>query len=547
MIHWPRTQKAQGLVNLLRSGAMVIADGPGYFQVVPKPPDYAIGSELAALMCTEVKFPCFGRPCPRHPRHGFVESRLLRNEVDALNLLAETLREDEHGEMILMPRFTGKFSGVVNNGGVVWGHGNDGVTGAGKSGTYSIPAQCARAEWQSSVGRACTGLTAAPEIGADNCSYLEMVEHLGQVKLVQCRTGPLQSGGAEEDYIPREVKVTNVIELEDCNGNLMLWDKLIRTAKSGSVVRLPKGTTRFSHYAVHCLLNHVPIVFGAEAPEVGTVLKPNGAAALGRLGRHDYEYMAALILTSITKPAVIRDESFSPPGTGTKPDRWRVTTAIGTCHAMAGWDNSRHLLRLRAAGIVACFAYAASACIGEIRHFYRNGPGVSTIRLAQHTTDMKLVLNAHNYTRFMERSDVSRNQTYSHTSLLPLTAQIKLMRQASADFNTAGWGGSFGGSRWAETATQAAWLGRSIISFCEKPGRRRWERLQSRFNATLHCCHTHGKILTKWVDQNVLDLGSSAPGLCFVNAFAAQTVFDNSELGLLGDLRKAFRKEQDHG
>lgn len=535
---WPKTQKAYGLLALAQ-GPSVVFNHPGAFNIVPRTEGDGFGLDIEVLLSVPIPLPCFARPCPRRPRHGFVESRGVHSTIEALTLFAEVLKVEPDAEMILMPRFTGKFSAVANNGGVVWGTGHDGVTNVGPGKTYFISAPCSREDWEAWVKRACMG-GPRRSVKTSECHYIELVEHKGEVRAVQLRPGPLQYGGAEMDYIPREVKVERVITLNDVGFDLIKWDKLIRGARQGAVVCLPKGTTRFSHYAVHCLLNRVPIVFGRKV-EVGEVLKPTGVAASTALRKRDYVYLACLILTQLLNPRVVTDGNGG--SANASQDKWRVTTAIGTCHAMAGWGRDRHLLRLRAAGVSACFAYAASAAIGELRHFYRNGPGCGACNgliKPKHTTAMNKVLDADAHRAFLHQEEVNRNPTYSRMSVLPVAVQISLLQQAAVDFKVPGWGGSFGGHRWAETAAQAAWLGRSLLSFCRKPDAARWARLQSRYNATLHCCHTHGKTLTKWVRPDVLNLGSTVPGLCFMNAVTAGLVFDDPALGELADLQKEF-------
>lgn len=542
---WPRTQKAQGLLSLLQ-GPSLVCDPPGSFTIVPQPLDSVMGPEVAELMNGQMKFPCFGRPCPTTPKHGFVESVHCDTPVHALNLLARTLAADPAGEMILMPQFTGKTSAVANNAGVVWGLGSDGVT-SGAPGTYFIPALAGRKAWWMEVESSLIGKHHAVGVSASECHYIELVEDNGAMRAVQLRTGPVQEGSASDDYIPHEMIVKRVIYPRDVNFDLIRWDKLIRNAQRGAVVVMSAGATRFSHYAVHCLLNRVAMVFGRHV-EVGDVLKPSKVAPLTTLDRHDYNYLARLILAELLEPRMITDGG--GPGAASlqksSPDKWRVTTAIGTCHAMAGWGRDRHLLRLRATGAVACFAYAASAAIGELRHFYRTGPGSADNARPriEHTTDMKGVLSASEYHDFITHHEVTRNPAYSRMSVLPIAVQESLLNTAAHDFLIPGWGSSFGGKRWSETASQAAWLGRALISFCKRPEKRRWNRVQSRYNATLHCCHTHGKVLTKWVPNTVLDLGSNAPGLCFMNSFTARCVFDDSFLPSLGELHKDFFKEE---
>ncbi|KKL48352.1 hypothetical protein LCGC14_2326400, partial [marine sediment metagenome] len=101
-----------------------------------------------------------------------------------------------------MPRYTGAYSAVANNAGIVWGFGNAGVTSGGGDGGLFIPAPVAVPVWR--------GLTCRPSAGVADCPYVELVEDKGRVRLVQLRDGPAQTG-AHGDYIPREMWVENVI------------------------------------------------------------------------------------------------------------------------------------------------------------------------------------------------------------------------------------------------------------------------------------------------------------------------------------------------
>lgn len=547
MKDWPKTQKARGLLELLTGlrNHRWMALPPQRLMIGPsskeamgdeasKPPGYHHGSSIA--------FPCFARPCPTTPRHGFVESRSVYNILGALNILAETLHADPNGEVIFMPRCSGKYSAVANNAGIVWGHGNAGVTsgdGGGQS-TAFIPCLIGSRLWTNTVCRPSAA-------GVTECAYIELVEDKGSVRLVQLRDGPAQSGACG-DFVPAPVTVTAVVAPGQVGFDLIRWDRLIRGAAPGTVAVLPASSTRFSHFAVHCLINKVPIVFrGGDRPELGASLAPTSTSPPTRLTREDYEYIARIIMQRLLQRERIEDIVWGDaahPQSG-NIHTWQVATSIGVCHAMQEWGADPHLLRLRGEGVAACFRYSATACIGEVRHFYSNGPGRCD---AQHVTDMKSVLSPDSYEGFLARDKISRKSAYTGSSRLPLSAQIRLVEQTRRDFKHPRWHSAFGGPSWAAAARQTAWLGHSITSFCEKPDTRRWLRLQCRYNATLHACHNNGKVLTKWIIDKALNAGATAPTLCFMNPFAAEVVLHAPDsLPSLTDLQQALKEEFDHG
>ncbi|KKL48351.1 hypothetical protein LCGC14_2326390 [marine sediment metagenome] len=86
---WPRTQKALGLVALLRGlrcgtwpatpprGISIVpSQGGGPFEPLFFDDEDNEGEPSFAKSIT---FPCFARPCPMTPRHGFVDSRVVRS------------------------------------------------------------------------------------------------------------------------------------------------------------------------------------------------------------------------------------------------------------------------------------------------------------------------------------------------------------------------------------------------------------------------------------------------------------------------------------
>ncbi len=553
---YPRTQKAKGVLLLQRKGlnrGRWAAELPRGVVVVPCSdpillPDGGCDGDGEdsedAYSWTRVKFPCFARPCPITPKHGFVESRTVHGVVDVLNLLAETLAADPEGELILMPECTGAYSAVATNAGIAWGLGRDGVTSGSASNGEAprfIPSLTATGVWNN----ACRSSFSAPP--DKECVYVELVEDQGRTRLVQLRNGPEQAAVAGLDYIPRRLEVTARIYPGDVDFDLMRWDKLVRNASPGTVAVLPPGTTRFSHYAVHCLINKMPILFG-HTPVIGAILEPTGAKALPTLKQEHLDYLSQVIMNRLL--------SRSDPGPSVKDGRThdetrdRIITAVGTCHAMMGWGVEEHLLRLRGEGAADCFLYSAAACLGELRHFYSSsGPGYSSNGGLIHETDVAAFLPKAELAHFLGVGGgchVSRAVVYSSMNRLSIAQQVELVKHTSVDLGQTGWSSAFGGKSWAEAASQTAWLGRALISFCQTPTPDRWKRLVCRYNATLHACHNNGKVLTKWAPAQALKIGAEVPTLCFMNPFAASCVLQPPALLPEATLRSTFNKEISH-
>src|ERR1035437_7070023 len=79
-----------------------------------------------------IKFPCFARPCPKRPRHGFVDSKVVNNPEEAAELIQKTLEIDPDGEVLFAPILDATYSAIWTPGLISIGPGNDGAT-AGKN------------------------------------------------------------------------------------------------------------------------------------------------------------------------------------------------------------------------------------------------------------------------------------------------------------------------------------------------------------------------------------------------------------------------------
>lgn len=85
-------------------------------------------------------FPAFGRPCPMQPRHGFVDSKLVHDQLELRRMWDEAKSQDQKSEVIVGP-YMDKVdynSAYVSSGNLSIGLGNDGATGGRKSISFPV-------------------------------------------------------------------------------------------------------------------------------------------------------------------------------------------------------------------------------------------------------------------------------------------------------------------------------------------------------------------------------------------------------------------------
>lgn len=242
----PRTQKAKGIHALAVRG--LLQSSVRFHKIETADPEKMVGK--------------FVRPCPMTPRHGFVDSRMAETLEEARKIVEETRVVDEQAEFITMPFVDSKYSGIFTPGLLSVGLGHDGAT-AGTS-SISFPAignyPRINASFNPSLFK---------DAGIKDSEYVEILweEQLDLPQPVQLRDGPRVS--QETDYITVKTKVKRVIRAE---GDLLEWETKMKKVPAGTVVYHPNGSLA-SHYAIHAILNKVPLAISFE-PKVGEILEP---------------------------------------------------------------------------------------------------------------------------------------------------------------------------------------------------------------------------------------------------------------------------------
>ncbi len=270
------------------------------------------------------------------------------------------------------------------------------------------------------------------------------------------------------------------------------------------------------------------------------------------MGPEDYEDLADHIMDRILRKDIpcSNGKGGNSSSVPSPLDGYRVATSIGVCHAMMNWGGDRHLLALRAEGVVACLFYTMCACIGEARHFYRVGPGSASI-VAQGkdramTTDPSLFVNKEREESFKVEGGacIGRGDVYNRTNALPLIDQLRAMKDIAADLAQPGWEGSFGGNSWQNAALLSMQLGRALILFCNSPSKLRWDKVALLYNRTINAVHNNGKVMTKWISPEAFVQGAKIPTLCFINPIAALTTLGFYDPKIShNQLSRQFRRE----
>lgn len=373
-----RTQKARG-IRMLKSLTGLM------FQLGSSIPAFTIVDAKKADPKLLVGYFC--RPCPVTPRHGFVESRHVKTVEEAQVLIDETLKADAEAEIVSMPKLSGRYSAIWTVNALTIGEGNAGAT-AGKKSTV-LPTS----------GNIFRGLDYELKgAGIEHSPFLEIVYHYGRPYLVQLRDGPKVN--ADEDSIPSAVTVKEIVNAE---GDLLDWEQKCKAFKKGTIV-YSKGGSLFSHYAIHALLNSIPVVT-SHKPSIGEKLGPNTTKTV----TYNPKEVKKGFLIGATMP-----DSYVES----------LKKMITTCHHTAKWGG--RLDRLIGVGLGCAFRLTVCASLGEYRHSSKfndtNNP----------------------------YSDLNRDKVYEKAWTIALTPKIM------GDFITSLWSfktgcwhdGSYGGKSW---------------------------------------------------------------------------------------------------
>jgi len=443
----PRTQKGRGIWAL--KALHQLPSGVGLVQQTTKD-----------LHTQDISFPCMARPCPSRPRHGFVNSRIVKDTQDLEQVLTETLTHDPHGEVVCMPFLKSSYSAVVTNTMVAMGKDHDGAT-SGKA-VFSIPCL---SNIEHTLGLDCCVVGSKngrnQTVNVEINKYIShspktrlFVETVGDT-LVQLRTGPLESIGIGSQHSWSPLNHVTPILVYTITGDEdflafehELDDIAQRYNKAHVIVYFPTGSL-LSHFAVQAIAKGFPIVTTGKKPEVGKSYIFAQQASILRISakyrtsaRQGLQFGATCDITS---------DSLA----------WAVSIIQGIGPAA----KNEYSVKLLVAASLILLRAGTGICLGEYRHFFRKGPGKYGVQpLGPIGSNLDYV-----YTR--PEFPSSRESIYSVAFTRDWTdpAIFWQMREflvnILVDFTQREWASAYGGKKWGDCTEAALAIHTALIPF----------------------------------------------------------------------------------
>lgn len=387
----PRTQKGRG-IEWLDTHSLILPTNKHVF--------------FPASFNHDVKesynFPLFVRPCPEKPRHGFVDSRLVHDLYGLRTVVDETRKAENGAEIGLCKRLDAEASAVLANNILTLGPGNDGAT-AGHSDCVELP--IVQPELVDTIPKNI--------VADDEAPFFELVYTRNSIipTLVQLRSGPRIA--MSRDFIPADTTVATILEGdEDCD--LLEWEKIVEDAGPGTVIHT---STMSCHYAIHGVINNVPVIT-THMPALGEVLEKN-TGATPKIDPDDFRngFTSAFNVTDRDNPGDI--DAYL---------RGWFKTTLGILHNAAPIIQAgRGWLLGYASGLFVNIVYALS--YGELSH-WKGG-----------TTDWTDMDYGNIYRRTIKESTVD--------------SIVDNLIFAYEKFMDTQWSASFGGPKWGDVVTGA--------------------------------------------------------------------------------------------
>lgn len=444
--------------------------------------------------------PIFARPCPLKPRHGFVESRDITSARDLQNVAEETLAADADGELLLCEKIDADYSAVATVANITYGLGNDGATAGRNALTVPYPAWASASLISKSFDKIPYGVI-------KDSPYIELVwPKISDIPYVcQLRDGPIPQ--TMVDYIPKTVEVAHVLNTTNCNGDeldLITFEEAIAAAKDevGFVVNHVGGCLT-SHYAIHCIINNVPILC-SRAPVIGETLR---VACVDDKLAIDYDRLAVHIVRAFSLVKELYNK---------EARNYSYLAAIGCSylHAQILWDGRDHLLKLRAYGIAATLTCLCAALLGEARH----ASNTWLTRIWGEKID------------FLYRDYVKRERSVIFSSAFSISVQelaayYPLLYDTYLQYE---WPNSYGGLAWLNCTQSTQSFFRAVCNFVQAPCSVSYADAVKHWNRAINTIHNSGTPIRKMDngDDGILTSALTVPARAFLAKLTPSLLFD---------------------
>lgn len=462
----PKTQKAKGILKALNLVLEKYHHTRSFFARV----DHSLIIDEDGVK-NNTYLPCFARPCPKVPRHGFVDSRPIKSNKDLMKLWHEVKENDPDGEMILGPYLPNvDYNAIfVSSGTLSVGKGNDGAT-AGKD-SISFPV---------SPHKFTKKILDKAAISEDDAAYMEAIypKNWERWALTQMRGGPALAS-VSPDFIPNQIKVEKIVEPHD---DLLKWEQDVKDFSPGTVV-YGAGHTLASHAAIHCVLHNIPFVT-TKKPKIGEILTPNQDNKNTFERRRFKKGVRAGInvCRTVSRSDMPRLFYFS----------------ISVLHNWAYLKNSDHADWLLGAASVVLVKLCAALALGEHRHSRENK---------------------------QNNGETNREKVYVKALNNP-TDSLKKLPNVLKEFYSGYWDSGFGGLPWATCTWYSNKLWQKIVNMFNHKSLTISEKEISGIvevvNRTINLAHNGGWWFNKFTTKEDMDFIAKSPGFA---AFCVSDVF----------------------
>lgn len=442
----PKTQKARGIVALQKHKML----SEGFARIA--------NSEETAIAAAQAQgFPCFVRPCPITPRHGFVDSRVVQDVDGVRQVWKETVAADPQGELIVMPYVNADYNMVWRPGLLAVGPGHDGATAGHASISIFLQPQWSKSGiWQTVSTDAGVNL-------AQDDPFIEAVSAGGSDTVVtQIRAG-VQGTVTAPDWNPEPFQIGEVITIaEETKADpdaMLAWETRAKELIPGFHVVYNPGGNLGDHWSVHAQIAKIPVV---------TTFLPKVGDLLPKLG---------LDLVPLDPQAILWGFLGAVSGPSLKDDlgsRKRAVCAAvcGVHHGLRfGGDAGVHI----GASVAFLLRLAQAAVWGEARH--------------------------------AEHSGLSRDQVYKAVLDDWLIGREKFAQKVTL-MHTHSWHGGFGGKPWAAIGHATIALDAAVLDLLAHPTETKAGALVGKLNALINLAHNNGWFLNKFCESTWFDLAA---------------------------------------
>jgi hypothetical protein len=456
-----------------------------------------LASHMARVAQTELEavtgahaigLPCFMRPCPVTPRHGFVDSRVVTSTDDVRAVWQEAIAADPGAEALLMPFVKASHNMVWRPGLVSVGPGHDGATGGHDSATILIEPGYSP-HWATIATDATVNL--------EQCDpFVEAVMGPNGLTVTQVRAGD-KGAPAGADWIPAPMIVARVRTIDPAtkkdDGAMLAWESEAKALIAGEDLVYNPGGNLGDHWSVHARIHGIGVV---------TTFRPSVGDTVPAMGQQveplDPQAIVWGLLGGLCGPSLI-------------PTDRRVSAV---CAAVCG---THHGLRMGGAigvhlgtSIAVMLRLGQAAIWGEARHAEHH-TAIATGKLSR----------AQIFTKILDQWQDGRDQLKTKADL----------------FWSHAWHGGFGGTAWGTCAKALVALDQAVLDLVRVPSLVHAKRILAAHTTAVNVAHNNGWWLNKfapsyWFDR-AAELDPTVPMMAAPVWYEASTVDPDDRLRLL--------------